>query len=121
MEAGKCNEPECSHSHPHQIRRHRTLTFYLHALSAHDMGYLTNYYTFGLPSFLVLVIALYLIFTGALRCPLCLTGITSGMRRSRVSVIQGLERLSTSGGFSRNQVHLRGLRWESAYASVSAP
>ncbi|KII92645.1 hypothetical protein PLICRDRAFT_102924 [Plicaturopsis crispa FD-325 SS-3] len=29
------------------------------------MGYLTNYYTFGLPSFLVLVIALYLIFTGS--------------------------------------------------------
>jgi hypothetical protein len=28
------------------------------------MGYYTTYYAFGLPSFLVVVIALYLLFTG---------------------------------------------------------
>jgi V-type H+-transporting ATPase proteolipid subunit len=28
------------------------------------MGYLASYYTYGLPTFLVIVIALYLLFTG---------------------------------------------------------
>lgn len=30
------------------------------------MGYYTTYYAFGLPSFLVIIIALYLLFTGGL-------------------------------------------------------
>ena len=30
-----------------------------------DMGYITSYYTYGLPSFAVLVIALYILFTGS--------------------------------------------------------
>jgi len=35
-----------------------------------DMGYYTSYYTYGLPTFVVIVIALYLLFTGM--CALCL-------------------------------------------------
>ena len=35
---------------------------YLH--SASSMGYYATYYTFGLPTFVVIVVALYLLFTG---------------------------------------------------------
>ena len=35
-------------------------------LNPPNMGFYTSYYTYGLPTFIVIVVALYLLFTGAL-------------------------------------------------------
>lgn len=68
------------------------------------MGYYTTYYAYGLPSFLVVVIALYLLFTGAeLLCSF------PKIQAKRLQ-LQTRERLSMSESSWRNQVRLFGRR-----------
>lgn len=76
------------------------------------MGYYTTYYTFGLPTFLVLVIALYLLFTGRLEYGVY--GVVIGLPYAA----QTRERLLTLEGFWRNQVRMSGRRLALVFALV---
>ena len=76
------------------------------------MGYYTTYYTFGLPSFLVITIALYLLFTGAL-----LTRISVSNYWAQEVTTQARERRSMLASFWRNQARSYGRQLVLAYAS----
>ena len=72
------------------------------------MGYFYLYYAFGLPTFLVIIIALYLLFTG--------TSHLSHFVRKSLTVAQARVKRSMSVGSWKSQVRTCGRR----RASVSA-
>ncbi len=89
--------------------------------SLHFMGY--YYYSYylcyalGLPTFIVIIIALYLLFTGANPIPKCPPFLTQRDHKviqlltcTLVCCAQALERRSTSAGSSKRQVHTCGRR-----------
>jgi hypothetical protein len=77
------------------------------------MGFLTSYYTYGTPTFLFIVIALYLLFTGVHFLPCPSRQWANGRR-------QGPARRSTSAASSRRRRRTSGRPRASACASASA-
>jgi V-type H+-transporting ATPase proteolipid subunit len=77
------------------------------------MGFLTSYYTYGTPTFLFIVIALYLLFTGA---PFSFERV----RQRRADRRQGPARRSTSAASSRRRRRTSGRPRASACALASA-
>lgn len=76
-----------------------------------DMGYYTTYYAFGLPSFLVIIIALYLLFTGVL-----FTCITKTKYCTNAMPAQIRERRLMLASSWKSQARLYGLQLALAYA-----
>ena len=73
------------------------------------MGYYSTYYSYGLPTFLVIIIALYLLFTGTF----------SNIENPQfLNLYQTPERRSTLVASLKNQAHMRGVLLELAFASV---
>ena len=75
------------------------------------MGYFYLYYALGLPTFLFIVIALYLLFTGANLCSF-LKKQSNFVPDVFFMCAQAPERRSTSANFSKSQVHTCGRRQE---------
>lgn len=69
------------------------------------MGYAT-YYGVGLPTFVIIIIALYLLFTGAFLVNVVLS---EGDDADGISLTQTLAKHSMLGGSWKRQVHMRGL------------
>lgn len=73
------------------------------------MGYYSTYYSYGLPTFLVIFIALYLLFTGT---------CSNTKNPQFLTLHQTPERRSTLVAFLKNQAHMRGALLELVFASV---
>jgi hypothetical protein len=71
------------------------------------MGYYLKYYSYGLPTFLIIVIALYLLFTGNS------TFVGGAAVISDILSTQALEKLSMWASSWKNQVPMHGLPWGS--------
>lgn len=91
--------------HKHRRPRLRLLARSYSYAYGHNMG-LFNYYAFGLPSFVVLVIALYLLFTGTSHITRSRFGV--GLKVGSDALRQTLEKHSMSEGSWRSQVLMRG-------------
>jgi len=75
------------------------------------MGYYKSYYTYGLPTFLIIIIALYLLFTGKYH-------FQHRGARALTNDAQTRERRLTLDGSSRSRVRLRGLQRALDYVSA---